>query len=57
LLRFINSCKCWSMDLGYGSQLNPDNRQVLLTFTFSGLGDITQSIGLNPQNNGQIQQP
>ena len=57
LLRFINSCKCWSMDLGYGSQLNPDNRQVLLTFTFSGLGDITQSIGLNPQNNGQLQQP
>jgi LPS-assembly protein len=51
LLRFINACKCWSLDLGFGNQLNPDNRQLLLTFTFSGLGDITQAVGLAPRNN------
>ena len=56
LLRFINSCRCWSVDLGVGSQLNPDNRQFLLTFTFMGLGDINQSVGLSPQQSQQQQQ-
>jgi LPS-assembly protein len=57
LIRFINSCRCWSLDLGVGSQLQPSNRQFLLTFTFAGLGDINQSVGLSPQQNQQQAAP
>lgn len=46
LLRFINACKCWSIDLGVGQRINPDRKQVLLTFTFGGLGAIKQGIGV-----------
>jgi LPS-assembly protein len=46
LLRFINSCRCWSADLGLGQTNNPDQKQVLFTFTFGGLGGINQGIGL-----------
>jgi hypothetical protein len=53
LLRFINSCKCWSADLGYGETINPDRQQVLFTFTFGGLGGITQGIGLPQQQAAQ----
>jgi hypothetical protein len=49
LLRFINSCKCWSADLGYAETLNPDRQMVLFTFTFGGLGSIKQGVGL-PQD-------
>lgn len=49
LIRFVNSCKCWSADLGYGETINPDRQQVLFTFTFGGLGGITQGIGLPQQ--------
>lgn len=49
LLRFINSCKCWSADLGYAETLNPDRQTVLFTFTFGGLGSIKQGVGL-PQD-------
>jgi lipopolysaccharide assembly outer membrane protein LptD (OstA) len=55
LLRFINSCRCWSVDFGYGRRGNPDREQVLLTFTFMGLGDITQNIGLPQQLQDQQQ--
>jgi hypothetical protein len=46
LLRFINSCKCWSADLGFGQTNNPDRKTVLFTFTFGGLGGINQGVGL-----------
>lgn len=46
LLRFMNSCKCWSVDLGVGQRLNPDRKQVLVSFTFGGLGAISQGIGV-----------
>ena len=46
LLRFINSCRCWSADLGYGETNNPDRKTVLFTFTFGGLGGINQGVGL-----------
>ena len=49
LLRFINSCKCWSADLGYSETVNPDRSTVLFTFTFGGLGSIKQGVGL-PQD-------
>jgi len=52
LLRFLNACKCWSIDLGVSDRFNPDRTAVLLSFTFNGLGDITQNVGL-PQSNGQ----
>ncbi|MEN9845118.1 MAG: hypothetical protein RIS36_265 [Pseudomonadota bacterium] len=48
LLRFINSCRCWSADLGFGQTNNPDQSQVLLGFTFGGLGGMRQGVGLTP---------
>jgi lipopolysaccharide assembly outer membrane protein LptD (OstA) len=48
LLRFINSCRCWSADLGFGQTNNPDQSQVLVGFTFGGLGGIRQGVGLTP---------
>ena len=52
LLRFINSCRCWSADFGVGETNNPDRKQALFTFTFGGLGGMTQGIGL-PTQGGQ----
>lgn len=52
LIRFINSCKCWSADLGYGETINPDNAQVLFVFTFGGLGSIRQGVGITQQQSG-----
>jgi LPS-assembly protein len=49
LLRYINPCRCWSLDLGFRETLNPQRQQVLLTFTFTGLGDITQAVGVPQQ--------
>jgi LPS-assembly protein len=54
LLRFISDCRCWSIDVGVGERVNPDRRQFLISFNFSGLGDITQDIGVfraQPQAN------
>ncbi len=48
LLRFINSCRCWSADMGFGQTNNPDQSQVLFGFTFGGLGGIRQGVGLTP---------
>lgn len=53
LLRFINSCRCWSADLGVGQTINPDRKMVLFTFTFGGLGGITQGVGLPQQGTQQ----
>jgi LPS-assembly protein len=47
LIRFMNSCKCWSLDLGVGERINPDRKQVLLSFTFGGLGSIRQGYGIS----------
>jgi lipopolysaccharide assembly outer membrane protein LptD (OstA) len=52
LMRFLNACKCWSIDLGVSDRFNPDRTAVMVSFTFAGLGDITQNVGL-PQNSGQ----
>lgn len=46
LFRFINACKCWSADLGLGQTFNPDNKQILFSFTFGGLGGISQGGGM-----------
>jgi lipopolysaccharide assembly outer membrane protein LptD (OstA) len=47
LVRFQNSCNCWSVDLGVGQRINPDRRQVMLTFTFGGVGALRQGIGVS----------
>jgi LPS-assembly protein len=47
LLRFQNSCNCWSLDLGVGQRINPDRRQVMLTFTFGGVGALRQGVGVS----------
>ncbi len=47
LLRFANSCKCWAIDLGVGQRKNPDRKQVMLSFTFGGVGTLRQGIGVS----------
>ncbi len=42
LFRFVNSCKCWSADLGMLQSFNPDNKQFLFSFTLGGLGGPSQ---------------
>jgi len=52
VIRLTNPCKCWHLDLGFSDTSNPDKQQVLITFTFGGLGDISQNFGL-PQDREQ----
>ena len=47
LIRFMNSCKCWAFDMGITQRVNPDNKQILFSFTFGGLGGISQGNGVN----------
>jgi len=49
-LRLISGCNCWSMDLGLSDRINPDRTRFLLNFTFTGLGDISQEIGIGGGN-------
>lgn len=43
-IRLLSSCNCWHLDFGYSLQSNPNREKYLLSFTFGGLGGITQSI-------------
>jgi len=43
--RLTSACNCWHLDLGVSDRINPDKRQAIVSFTFKGLGDITQDIG------------
>ena len=45
-VRILSSCNCWHLDVGYTERLNPEKEQVFMRFTFAGLGDITQDIGM-----------
>jgi LPS-assembly protein len=47
LIRFFNSCKCWSIDLGAGHRINPDRSQVLVSITFGGVGSMGQGFNYN----------
>jgi LPS-assembly protein len=47
LLRFSNSCKCWALDFGVGQRVNPDRKQVMINFTFGGVGTLRQGIGVS----------
>jgi hypothetical protein len=49
-LRMQGACNCWHLDLGVNDKINPDKQQVLLRFTLRGLGDLTQNIGLEKDN-------
>jgi LPS-assembly protein len=51
-LRVVSACNCWHFDLGYGKKENPDKEYVFLSFTLTGLGDISQKFGLT-NTNGQ----
>jgi LPS-assembly protein len=44
LLRYLNSCKCWSVDLGLGQTNSPAQKQFLLSFNFGGVGSIRQGM-------------
>jgi lipopolysaccharide assembly outer membrane protein LptD (OstA) len=46
LVRYSGSCGCWHVDLGLRDQVNPDKKSLTLNFTFVGLGDVRQNIGL-----------
>ena len=47
LLRFFNSCKCWSIDIGAGRRINPDRSQFLVSITFGGVGALQQGMNYN----------
>lgn len=51
-LRLTSACNCWNLDLGFSERLNPNESRGLVTFTFTGLGDITQNLGFGPRNQG-----
>ena len=51
-LRFSDSCKCWFLDVGYGSQINPDREFAMVSLTLAGLGAINQRFGLGSSNAG-----
>lgn len=44
VLRLKSGCDCWHVDLGYSDKINPDKQTVFLSFTFTGLGDISQDV-------------
>ena len=46
LVRFTNSCNCWSVDVGLSQRINPDRRQVLVSLTFGGIGSLQQGVGV-----------
>lgn len=43
-IRLKSECNCWHFDLGYSQKLNPDKQTFYLTFSFTGLGDVTQDL-------------
>jgi len=45
-LRLVSGCNCWSLDMGLSDRINPDRTRFLMNFTFTGLGDISQEIGI-----------
>lgn len=46
-LRLVSACNCWHLDAGVSERINPDKQQFYVTFTFSGLGDISQKFGID----------
>lgn len=44
--RFLSECDCWYIDLGMTDRINPDKKAFLLSFTFFGLGDISQKVSV-----------
>jgi lipopolysaccharide assembly outer membrane protein LptD (OstA) len=51
LLRFVNACKCWSIDVGVSERVNPDRRQVLVSFSLGGMGNLAQGAGFAQNSN------
>lgn len=47
--RLTSACNCWHLDLGVSDEINPDKRRAIASFTFKGLGDITQDIGFGEE--------
>ncbi|MCB0317451.1 MAG: LPS-assembly protein LptD [Bdellovibrionales bacterium] len=41
-LRLASACDCWFFDIGFDERSNPNKNRVFFSFTFGGLGDITQ---------------
>ena len=52
-IRLLSACNCWSLDLGFSQRVNPDRDRVMATFTFTGLGDITQNVPFLKQRENQ----
>ena len=46
LIRFTNSCNCWSLDVGVSERINQDRRQVLISLSFGGIGNLQQGFGI-----------
>lgn len=46
-IRFKSSCNCWHVDLGFSDKINPNDKQVLLSFGLGGIGSLGQKIGMS----------
>ncbi len=49
-VRMGGGCNCWHVDLGLSDLINPDRRSFMVSFTFAGLGDISQDFLFNSAN-------
>lgn len=52
-LRLYDSCRCWSLDIGFSDQINPDRQQLLLALNYRGLGSLSQNLGYGNTNGAQ----
>ena len=41
-MRYISQCKCWTLDVNFTDQINPDETKVLFNVTLLGLGELNQ---------------
>ena len=53
VIRLSSTCNCWHFDFGFNDKTNPDKKQVTLTLTFNGLGDLHQGFSQSQNNNSQ----
>lgn len=55
--RFLSSCDCWFVDLGYFNRSNPDNESFQVRFSLLGMGGLNQNLlRQKPGNSSSLSQ-
>ncbi|HMP26403.1 MAG TPA: LPS assembly protein LptD [Oligoflexia bacterium] len=55
MLRFIGSCNCWSIDVGYRDRANPDRQNVFVNLNLLGVGSLNQQLMSYRRNQSNLQ--